>query len=98
MSNILIKPVITEKMTEQGEKFNRYGFIVNKTANKVEISKAVEKAYGVTVEKVRTMNLGGGVAKKKYTTKGVSYERNPSIKKAVVTVADGDVIDLYSSI
>lgn len=98
MSNILIKPVITEKMTAQSDKFNRYGFIVDKRANKIEIRNAIEKTYGVAVEDVRTMNYGGGVPKKKFTTKGVSYERNTSYKKAVITVADGDVIDLYSSI
>lgn len=98
MSSILLKPVITEKMTAQGEDHNRYGFIVDKRANKIEIRNAVEAAYGVAVEKVHTMNLGGGVPKKKYTTKGVSHERRQSVKKAIVTLAEGDVIDLYSSI
>ena len=55
--NILIKPIITEKATADVEDFNRYGFVVNPKANKVEIKKAVEAAYDVSVTKVRTINV-----------------------------------------
>ena len=56
--NILLKPIVTEKMTEQGDKFNRYGFIVAKNANKIQIKKAVEELYGVSVEVVYSINYG----------------------------------------
>lgn len=95
---VIIKPIITEKMTEQADKLNRYGFIVDKAANKVEIRNEVEKLYGVSVDSVNTMNLGGGKANMRYTTRGVAYQRNKAVKKAVVTVAEGDVIDFYSNI
>jgi len=95
---IIIKPIITEKATGLSEKLNKYGFVVDKSADKNEIKAAVEKAYGVSVEAVNTMNYGGGKAKVKYTSKGVSYERNKTWKKAVITVANGDYIDFYSNI
>jgi large subunit ribosomal protein L23 len=57
---ILIKPIITEKMTAQGEKMNRFAFVVDKRANKLEIKSAVEKAYGVKVEAVNTQQYVKG--------------------------------------
>lgn len=98
MKGIIIKPILTEKMNDATEKLNRYGFIVDKQANKVEIKKAIEKLYGVTVDSVNTMNYGGGKRKMKYTNQGVIFQRNKAYKKAVVTVAAGDVIDLYENI
>ncbi|HAA01690.1 MAG: 50S ribosomal protein L23 [Flavobacteriales bacterium] len=95
--SILIKPIITEKVTAQNEK-GRYGFIVARGANKVEIKKAVEKHFNVTVKSVNTITLGGGKEKTKYTNKGVSKASQPVIKKAFVTLAEGDVIDLYGNI
>ena len=97
-NNVIIKPIITEKATEMSEKLNKYGFVVDKKADKRQIKAAVEKAYGVTVEAINTMNYGGGKANMKYTLRGVAYERNKAWKKAVVTVAEGDFIDFYSSI
>jgi|SRR5690606_14526549 len=97
-NNVIIKPIITEKATEMSEKLNKYGFIVDRNADKNQIKSAIEKGYGVTVEAINTMNYGGGKAKMKYTQKGVAFERNKAWKKAVVTVADGDIIDFYSSI
>ena len=67
--SILIKPIITEKATEDSELFNRYSFFVDKTANKIQIKEAVESAYGVNVSKVRTMNIKPTV-KTKYTKRG----------------------------
>jgi large subunit ribosomal protein L23 len=95
--SIVIKPVITEKMTAQGEKFNRYGFVVAKTANKVEIKNAVEKLYGVSVESVNTQNYVGKV-KSRNTTKGLAIGRVNKHKKAVVTLKSGESIDFYASI
>ncbi len=95
--SIIVKPVITEKMTAQGEKFNRYGFVVAKAANKVEIKSAVEKLYGVTVESVNTQNYVGKV-KTRNTTRGVAVGRVNQHKKAVVTLKAGESIDFYASI
>ena len=95
--SIIVKPVITEKMTAQGEKFNRYGFVVAKAANKVEIKSAVEKLYGVTVEAVNTQNYVGKV-KTRNTTKGIAIGRVNQHKKAVVTLKAGESIDFYASI
>ena len=94
---IIIKPVITEKMTGQTEEFNRYGFIVDRSANKIEIKKEIEKMYGVTVEDVNTMVIGGK-NKTRFTRAGLMKGRAKHLKKAVVTLADGDVIDFYSNI
>jgi large subunit ribosomal protein L23 len=95
--NVIVKPVITEKMTAQGEKFNRYGFVVAKAANKVEIRSAVEKLYGVTVESVNTQNYIGKV-KTRNTTKGIAVGRVNQHKKAVVTLKAGESIDFYAGI
>ena len=95
--DILIKPIITEKFTEQGEELNRYGFVVHKKANKLQIKKAVEDMYQVTVTSVNTM-IYGGKRKSRFTRGGVIAGKTPSVKKAVVTVADGETIDFYSNI
>jgi large subunit ribosomal protein L23 len=97
-AKVIIKPIITEKVTAQSEKLNKYGFVVDRKATKDDIRDAVEKLYGVKVESVNTMILGGGKPKQKYTTKGIAFERRPVHKKAIVTVAEGEVIDLYSNI
>ena len=94
--DILIKPMVTEKASEANE-HGKYGFVVNKNANKVEIKKAVEKMYGVTVESVNTINYLGKT-KRRYTKSRVISGRQPSYKKAIVTVADGEVIDFYGDI
>ncbi|HVN57962.1 MAG TPA: 50S ribosomal protein L23 [Bacteroidales bacterium] len=95
--SILIKPIVTEKMTGQGDKFNRYGFIVARYANKIQIKKAVEELYGVTVESVNTMNYGGKI-KTRYTKTGLLAGKTVATKKAVVTLAEGNAIDFYSNI
>ncbi len=94
---ILIKPVVSEKMTDQSEKLKRYGFVVNHAANKIQIKKAIEKNYGVTVESINTM-IYAGKSKSKFTKAGLITGRTNKFKKAIVTVADGDVIDFYSNI
>lgn len=93
---ILIKPIITEKMTAQGEALNRYGFVVDKRANKLEIKAAVEKAYGVKVASVNTQQYVGKV-KSRNTTRGLAIGRVNRGKKAYVTLKEG-VIDFYASI
>jgi large subunit ribosomal protein L23 len=95
--NILLKPIVTEKMTNQGDKYNRYGFIVERSANKIQIKKAVEELYGVTVASVNTMRYGGKV-KTRNTRSGMLVGRTSSKKKAVVTLAEGNKIDFYSNI
>lgn len=94
---ILIKPIVTEKMTVQGEKLNRYGFVVEKTANKLQIKKAVEDMYSVTVADVNTMRYGGKV-KSRFTKAGYLVGRTNSFKKAIITLKEGDKIDFYSNI
>lgn len=95
--DILLKPIITEKMTIQGEKMNRFGFIVAKDANKIQIKKAVEELYSVTVESVNTMRYAGK-SKSRFTKTGVQKGRANSFKKAIITLQEGDTIDFYSNI
>ncbi|MCD4746762.1 MAG: 50S ribosomal protein L23 [Bacteroidales bacterium] len=95
--NIIIKPVITEKMTTISEKLNRYGFIVHKKANKLQIKKAVEDIYGVEVQSVNTMNYSGK-KKSRNTKTGLITGRTNSYKKAIITLAEGETIDFYSNI
>ncbi|RNL85188.1 50S ribosomal protein L23 [Sinomicrobium pectinilyticum] len=95
--SVLIKPIITEKVTADSEVNNRFGFIVNGNANKLEIKDAVEAAYGVSVEKVRTMNYGPKRSVR-YTKAGIQYGKTNAYKKAIVQVAEGDTIDFYSNI
>jgi len=84
-------------MTADSEKFNRVGFIVKNDANKIEVKKAVEKEYGVTVTKVNTA-VYDGKKKSRYTKTGVVTGRTASYKKAVVFLAEGDSIDFYENI
>jgi large subunit ribosomal protein L23 len=94
--SVLKKPLVTEKVSALNEK-GKYGFIVDIDANKVEIKRAVEKQYGVTVESVNTMNVMGKF-KSRYTKTGILAGRKPNYKKAIVTVAAGEVIDFYSNV
>ncbi|MEF8983109.1 MAG: 50S ribosomal protein L23 [Bacteroidales bacterium] len=96
-NDILIKPLITEKMTEQGDDFNKYGFIVDKKANKIQIRNAVEEMYGVTVDSVNTMRYRGK-QRSRYTRAGIIRGKENSFKKAIVTLVEGDTIDFYSNI
>ncbi len=95
--SVLIKPIITEKATADSELNNRYGFIVDTKANKLEIKEAVEAAYGVSVEKVRTMNYGPKRSMR-YTKTGIQQAKTNAYKKAIVQVAEGDTIDFYSNL
>ena len=94
--NVLKRPLVTEKYTAMNE-VGKYAFEVEKRANKVEIKKAVEKLYGVTVISVATMRSIGKV-KTKYTKSGAVSGRTSMIKKAIVTLKEGEMIDFYSGI
>ena len=95
--SIIKKPVITEKMTEQSEKYNRFAFVVDKDANKIEIKKDIEKMYDVVVTSVRTM-LCIGKKRVRGTKSGMIVGKTSTYKKAIVTLAEGDNIDFYSNI
>ena len=94
---ILIKPIVTEKLTVQGEKLNRYGFIVDREANKLQIKAAVEQLYNVTVADVNTVNYHGK-RKSRYTKAGMLTGRTNHYKKAYVTLVGEDKIDFYANI
>ena len=115
--NIIVKPLISEKMTRLTEAAaepklnriqrhkgialkpanNRYGFIVDKRANKIQIKSAVEQFYNVKVLDVNTMNYSGK-SKSRYTKAGFLQGRTNAFKKAIVTLAPENTIDFYSSI
>ncbi len=95
--SIIIKPIVTEKVTKMAEVGNRFGFFVNKKANKIEIKKAVEAAYGVTVVAVNTMNVRPDRTTK-YTKSGLITGKTSAQKKAIVQVQDGETIDFYNTI
>ncbi|MBS1576804.1 MAG: 50S ribosomal protein L23 [Bacteroidetes bacterium] len=97
LSEVLIKPILTEKANAQQEKLRRYAFKVSKKANKLEIKKAIESFYGVTVTGVNT-SVVPAKNKSRFTKAGVISGRKPGYKKALVTVAEGETIDLYANI
>ncbi|HKL92380.1 MAG: 50S ribosomal protein L23 [Bacteroidales bacterium] len=94
---IIIKPIVTEKMTAITEKLNRYGFRVQPDANKIQIARAIEGLYNVTVVKVNTMNYRGK-NKSRFTKAGLVKGKEAAFKKAIVTLKEGDTIDFYSNI
>ena len=96
LSDVLIKPILSEKANKQSEKMNRYTFVVDRKANKLEIKKAVEQFYGVQVDNVNTAVMPSKL-KSKYTKAGYIVGRKPAKKKAVVTVAEGESIDIYGA-
>ena len=97
MKQILIRPLVTEKMSAISDKQGKYGFIVNRDANKIEIKQAVEKSYGVTVLKVNTINVDGK-RKFRYTAKGIVEGRSQSYKKAIIKLQAGETIDFYANV
>lgn len=94
--SILRRPLVTEKVSSLNEK-GKYGFIVDIAANKVQIKNAVEKMYGVNVKSVNTMSVLGK-KKVRFTKAGTLAGRKPDYKKAIVTLAQGEVIDFYSNV
>ena len=97
LSDVLIKPVLSEKVNKQTEKFNRYTFIVDRKANKLEIKKAVEEFYGIQVKEVNTLVMPSK-AKSRNTKAGIVSGRKPAKKKAIVTIVEGETIDLYGNV
>ena len=97
MRPILIKPLITEKMSMLTKRQNKYGFIVDINANKNQIKKAINSQYGVHVTKVNTMNYDGK-KKTRYTKTGLVVGRTKAYKKAIVQLAEGEMIDFYEHI
>jgi large subunit ribosomal protein L23 len=95
--NIIIKPIITEKVTKEGELSNRFGFVVDRKANKIQIKNAVEAAYGVSVVDVNTMNVRPDRSTK-YTKSGLINGKTNAYKKAIVQVQEGETIDFYNNV
>tara|TARA_B100001250_G_C19236851_1_gene544755 strand:- start:88 stop:375 length:288 start_codon:yes stop_codon:yes gene_type:complete len=93
---LIIKPIVTEKMTTQTDMFNRYAFVVSRFANKIDIKKSVENLYNVKVKSVRTMNYYGK-SKSKFTKAGVVQGKKNTFKKAVVELLEGS-IDFYNNV
>jgi large subunit ribosomal protein L23 len=97
LSDVLVKPIVTEKSNKLTDKSRTYAFRIDRKANKLEVKKAVEDFYGVTVVEVNTVVVPGK-AKSKFTKAGFISGRKPAYKKAYVKVAEGETIDLYSNI
>ena len=97
LSEVLVKPILTEKANAQQDKLRRFAFKVARKANKLEIKKAIEEFYGVTVTDVNTAVIPGK-NKTRYTKAGFVKGQKPAYKKAFITVAEGETIDLYGSI
>ncbi len=98
MQNILKKPFITEKMTAETEKMpNKYGFIVDVNANKIEIAKAIEKKFNVKVVSVNTVRYKGKT-KTQFTKKGRFVGKTPQFKKAYVVLQKDQTIDLFGQV
>lgn len=95
--SVLIKPILTEKATRESELQNRYGFVVNKKANKIQIRKAIEKTYGVSVVSVNT-SISSTERSTKFTKDGLIASKKGAVKKAFVQVKEGESIDLYTNI
>jgi large subunit ribosomal protein L23 len=95
-SEVLIKPILTEKANSQQETLRRFAFKVARKANKLEIKKAIEAFYGVNVIDVNT-SVVPGKNKTRFTKKGHVQGQKPAYKKAMVTVAEGETIDLYTN-
>jgi len=91
---ILIKPILTEKILKMQESQGKYAFVVNKNSNKVQIKQAVQKKFDVTVDNVQTINVKGK-SKKMNTRRGITRGKRSDWKKAIVTLRSGDSIDFF---
>jgi len=94
---IIVKPLVTEKMTNESEKHNRFGFVVVPSADKSQIKDVVEKTYNISVVSIQTMRYAGK-SKSRYTKAGLISGKTNAYKKAIVTLKEGDTIDFYSNI
>ena len=95
--NVLVKPIISEKMTKTADKYNRYGFVVDRKATKTQIKKAIEDTYGVKVDRVNTL-VQRGKATTRITKAGAISGQKNTVKKAIIFVNSKDKIDFYSNI
>tara|TARA_Y100001968_G_C19388432_1_gene734181 strand:- start:35 stop:325 length:291 start_codon:yes stop_codon:yes gene_type:complete len=95
--NVIIKPIVTEKASQQTDAMNRYAFMVSKSANKIDIKKMVEETYSVKVKSIRTMNYYGKT-KSRFTKGGMIVGKRNSFKKAIIDLVDGNSIDFYSNV
>jgi large subunit ribosomal protein L23 len=95
--SIIIKPIITEKITKQSEISNRFGFVVDRKANKIQIKNAIEATYGITIVAINTMNVRPDRTTK-YTKSGLISGKSNAYKKAIVQVQEGETIDFYNNI
>ncbi|NSW45612.1 MAG: 50S ribosomal protein L23 [Bacteroidales bacterium] len=95
--DIIVRPLVTEKMNQMGDTLNKYGFMVHKEATKLQIKREVEKLYNVKVADVNTI-VQRGKRVSRYTKAGILKGRKSSYKKAIVTLAEGQKIDFYSNI
>lgn len=93
---ILIRPILTEKMLRLQDEQNKYGFVVSLSANKIEIRREIEKKFDVLVDNVRTVKVKGKT-KQTNTRSGISRGRRPDWKKAIVTLREGDSIDFFET-
>ncbi len=91
---ILLRPILTEKILKLQEAEGKYAFIVAKDANKIEIKKAVEKKFDVSVKNVRTIFVKGKT-KRMNTRRGITTGKRADWKKAIVTLREGDTIDFF---
>ena len=94
--SIIIKPIISEKATYLTDLRGQYSFLVDTKANKIQIKKAVEEAYGVKVAEVRTMIYAPKVSSR-YTKKGLQVGKTNKLKKAVIELQAGEVIDVFAN-
>ncbi len=94
--SVILKPIVTEKVTRQGELSNRYGFFVHTKANKIQIKEAVEAMYEVNVVDVNTMNVRPNRSTK-YTKSGILSSKSNALKKAIVQVKEGETIDFFNN-
>ena len=93
--SVIIKPIISEKATSQADLSGLYTFLVNTKANKIQVKQAIEEAYGVKVADVNTMIYAPKVSSK-YTKKGLQVGKTNKLKKAVIKLAEGEVIDIFA--
>ncbi len=97
MRNVLIRPLITEKMTDITEKTNKYGFIVDAKANKIEIAKTIKQKFDVDVISVNTIKYKGKM-KTQFTRKGRFTGKTPQYKKAIITLKGDQTIDIFGEV
>jgi large subunit ribosomal protein L23 len=93
---IIIRPLYTEKISRLQESENKFAFAVARSANKIEIRKEIEKKFEVTIIGIQTMNVRGKM-RQQLTRAGRFYGRRPDWKKAIVTLAKGQTLDLFEN-